>query len=322
MDDARSKMLRFDKFMQHALHDPQGGYYARKIKSVGADGDFSTTATLSDLLGKAVAASYLKWQQQSATPFHFIEIGGGDGSFARSFLKSLPLLKRWRTDYHLVDSSSPLSDVQKKKLKRSVTYHSDMESALQTCGGVAFIFSNELVDAFPVRIFQRTDESWDELYLSGSEEIFQPVADLPDSSCFDLPKTKQAQRVEIHESYHDWLQQWTPRWKSGQMMTIDYGDIFPDLYYRMPHGTIRAYLKHQRITGNAVYLNPGHQDITADVNFTDLMNWGNHLSIETLQCIDQSEYLTPFASPMAADQYLIDPFGPGSAFKVLIQQKL
>mgnify|MGYP001944726475 FL=1 len=127
--------------------------------------------------------------------------------------------------------------------------------------------------------------------------------------------------MEIHESYHEWLQQWTPQWKSGKMLTIDYGDIFPDVYYRMPKGTLRAYYRHQHITGNAVYLNPGHQDITADVNFTDLIQWGEKLSIKTQQCINQSEYLTDYASQTSIDQYLIDPFGPGSAFKVLLQQK-
>ncbi len=321
MDSKRSDLIRFDSFMHQALHDPQRGYYARKIKSVGTEGDFSTTATLSNLLGKAVASSFLNWQQKSNSPLNFIEVGGGDGSFAASLLKALPFFKRWKTRYHLVDSSSPLSRVQKKKLKRSVTYHDDINSALQSCAGVAFIFSNELVDAFPVRIFQRSDTGWDELFLKGAEEVFIEASEFPQSSSFDLPKTNPNERVEIHESYHEWLQQWTPQWKSGQMLTIDYGDIFPDVYYRMPKGTLRAYYRHQHITGNAVYLNPGHQDITADVNFTDLIQWGEKLSIKTQQCINQSEYLTDYASQTSVDQYLIDPFGPGSAFKVLLQQK-
>ncbi len=321
MDNERSDLIRFDSFMHQALHDPDRGYYARKIKSVGADGDFSTTATLSDLLGKAVAASFIKWQKESDSPFHFIEVGGGDGSFARSFLKSLPLIKRWKTCYHLVDSSSPLASVQKRKLKRSVHYHDSITSALLDCEGIAFIFSNELVDAFPVRIFQRSGETWNELYLKGAEEVFLPESKLPKSTSFSLPRTKQNQRVEIHESYHDWLKQWSLLWKSGKMLTIDYGDSFPDIYYRMPYGTLRAYLRHQRITGNAVYLYPGYQDITTDVNFTDLINWGNDLSIKEIKYICQTEYLTPFASQTDTDQYLIDPFGPGSAFKVLLQQK-
>jgi hypothetical protein len=35
---------------------------------------------------------------------------------------------------------------------------------------------------------------------------------------------------------------WTPHWNSGAMLTIDYGDDFPQLYHRRPHGTLRAYL--------------------------------------------------------------------------------
>jgi len=46
----------FSKFMQRALYDPQRGYYTARIRTVGARGDFSTTATLSTQLGKAIAA--------------------------------------------------------------------------------------------------------------------------------------------------------------------------------------------------------------------------------------------------------------------------
>ena len=37
----------FRRFMEAALYDPNFGYYARQIRSVGAQGDFSTSATLS-----------------------------------------------------------------------------------------------------------------------------------------------------------------------------------------------------------------------------------------------------------------------------------
>ena len=42
--------------MARALFDPERGYYTRHIKTVGARGDFSTSATLSPALGHAIAA--------------------------------------------------------------------------------------------------------------------------------------------------------------------------------------------------------------------------------------------------------------------------
>ena len=47
---------RFEDWMRVALYDPELGYYARNVRSVGARGDFSTAATLHPALGEAVAA--------------------------------------------------------------------------------------------------------------------------------------------------------------------------------------------------------------------------------------------------------------------------
>ena len=324
MSSADKNVCRFDHFMQHALHDPSIGYYTRNIQTVGASGDFSTTATLSNLLGKAIAHHAIKWQQQFKTPLNLIEIGGGDGSLANSVIQSLPLVKRWKCNYHLVESSFTLTKKQQesKKLSKKITWHSDMQSALENCHGVAFIFSNELVDAFPVRIFQHTNNSstWKELHIDGLNEILCEADHLPESSSFITYKHSPQQRIEVHESYHEWLISWRKYWKQGQMLTVDYGDIHPNIYYRMPKGTLRAYSHHQHITGKAVYQNPGKQDITTDVNFTDLIQWGDKLNLKTLSLISQNELLTPFATDKPEDQFLIHPDGAGSAFKALLQQ--
>lgn len=324
MSATDNKLVRFDAFMQHALHDPENGYYSRNIQTVGATGDFSTTATLSNVLGKAIAQSALEWGRNNNAPLNLIEIGGGDGSLAKSIIKSTPLLKRWKLHYHMVDSSSPLTEKQKNKttLSRKVKWHSEMTSALKACKGIAFIFSNELVDAFPVRVLKKSNGSWNELYLHGLDEHFFPCSDtLPDSTAIDHPMNTAEQRIEVHESYREWLMDWLPEWKQGQLLTIDYGDTHPKIYYRMPSGTLRGYSHHQRITGKAVYQNPGKQDITADVNFSDLIAWGNQDGLETISLMEQREYLTPYVTTSAEDQFLIHPDGAGSAFKVLLQMK-
>ncbi len=323
MNTEDTKLVRFDAFMKHALHDPKTGYYARNIQTVGATGDFSTTATLSSVLGSAIAKSALEWSRANKTPLNLIEIGGGDGSLAESVIKSLPFMKRWRLNYHIVDSSAPLTEnQQERELSKKVTWHSEMKSALSACQGVAFIFSNELVDAFPVRIFKKSDGHWNELYLHNQAEHFCPCADtLPQSSALDDTAHHKGQRIEVHQSYREWLKDWMPGWDQGQLLTIDYGDSHPEVYFRMPAGTLRAYSHHQRITGEAVYQNPGKQDITADVNFTDLITWGKQDGLETISLITQREYLTPHVSESAEDQFLIHPDGAGSAFQVLLQQR-
>ena len=79
----------FSSFMSRALFDPQRGYYTRNIKTVGARGDFSTSATLSPELGKRIAA-WLKGAK------NVIEIGAGSGQLMEQVQRSLGLLRRWQ----------------------------------------------------------------------------------------------------------------------------------------------------------------------------------------------------------------------------------
>ncbi|MFC5051983.1 SAM-dependent methyltransferase [Rubritalea spongiae] len=313
-------MPRFDSFMQFALHDPDHGYYAKKIRTVGHQGDFSTTATLSPTLGAAIADRATNWLKENPGSFHLIEIGAGDGSLAESIIKSLPFIQRLKLHYHIVDTSEPLRKIQQQRLKsHRVLWHDTPRDALKSAGGRAIIFSNELVDAFPVRIFHRIQNDWLELHCDNQTETFLPASSLPDSSALN-PKHPESHRVEVHESYHQWLEEWITSWRDGEMITIDYGDTYPDIYHRRPQGTIRAFFHHENLTGPAIYQNVGHQDLTADVNFTDLIEWGNELGLETISLTDQTSFLTPFARNTTQDLYLLHPDGPGAAFKVLIQK--
>lgn len=111
------------------------------------------------------------------------------------------------------------------------------------------------------------------------------------------------------------------------MLTLDYGGEFPQVYHRQPRGTLRAYLLHQRLTGASVYENMGRQDITADVNFTDLMRWGESCGWETSSLETQRDFLKRqlrgFAQRLSQDpalRFLADEHGAGTAFQALVQR--
>jgi SAM-dependent MidA family methyltransferase len=111
------------------------------------------------------------------------------------------------------------------------------------------------------------------------------------------------------------------------MLTIDYGDLFPKVYHRQPRGTVRAYLMQQRLDGPQVYENMGRQDVTADVNFSDLIAWGESLGWSTAKLATQREFLLQHvkglkarASSDATMSFLLDEHGAGTAFKVLVQR--
>ena len=77
------------------------------------------------------------------------------------------------------------------------------------------------------------------------------------------------------------------------MLTIDYGDTAENLYHRQPKGSLRAYFLHQRFAGNEIYANPGMQDITADVNFTDLEHWTSG-ELSSDEPVDFSKFIRPY----------------------------
>jgi SAM-dependent MidA family methyltransferase len=119
-----------------------------------------------------------------------IEAGPGEGKLAAEVLRALPFARRWRTRLHLVERSQPLREKQRALLGRRARWHGTLEAALDACGGRACIFSNELIDAFPVRRFRREPGGWSELFLSPGPtpaEQWLPARDLPPSGQFALP---------------------------------------------------------------------------------------------------------------------------------------
>lgn len=315
--------LRFDRFMDLALHDPERGYYARRIRGVGASGDFTTAPMISGLLAKGIAA----WAAKSLSANgcrDLIEIGPGEGKLASAVLKALPWHRRWRTRLHLVETSRPLREKQQSLLGKRAVWHDTLESALDACDGMACIYSNELIDAFPARRFRLEGWGISELFLIPGalpREEWRPAEDLPDTVQFAHPH-RPGQILEVHESVQHWLNRWMPRWKLGAMLTIDYGAETHELYHRRPLGTLRGYLLQQRIEGHAVYQNPGRQDLTADVDFSDFSKWLHELSSGKSTLITQREFLLPYMRPHhAADLSLLDENGAGTAFRVHSFQK-
>ena len=307
-----STPLRFDRWMERALYDPQKGYYSRRIESVGNRGDFTTAPMISDHLAHAIG----KWADQAMTETgvrDLIEFGPGTGALAKAVWKSIPWILRRKCRLHLVEVSAPLEQQQQELLGDKAVWHKTPAAAMDACGGKAIIYSNELVDAFPCRRFEFTSEGWQEIAVTEGETLI-PAEPMPDSSIFER-QFHQGQRVEVHESYREWLQAWLPLWKAGGMLTIDYGAKAEELYERQAQGSIRAYLLQQRLTGMDIYQNVGRQDLTADINFTDLIRWSQPWVKES-----KLRPLGEFLVNSGAEKRLLDPEGAGGAFKVLEQR--
>ena len=328
--------MSFERFMELALYDPDFGYYTKHITSVGGRrADFATSATISPALGQAMAAwlrderDHHNWSKEK---WHVIEIGGGDGSLAQAVLDTLSWRIRRKLHYHLVEISPVLEAVQHETLERRskcVSWHREITTALDAANGHALLFSNELVDAFPVRLLRWNSEraAADEIWVEydpdrGLRECFVATEEQgPEGTGF-----ADGQRFERHDSYRRWLQSWAPKLRCGSLLTIDYGARdAAQIYAKRPLGTLRGFHRHQRCEGASIYRHFGEQDLTCDVNFADLQSWGNELGWNTATLETQAEFFRgqlgeELFKANRGTAFLLDEEGAGGAFQVLVQR--
>ena len=311
--------------MELALYDEEQGYYSANLQHIGYRGDFSTSATMSNLLARRLVDHWRTMCTALGRRLPFIEIGGGNGDLSLDIARELGFWGRLRTRYYMVDRSPALRRLQALVGGNFVRVYPTVQDALKQAGGNAFIFCNELPDAFPARQFIYRSGSWQELGLSvqnGSiAEVARPCAELPASSAF-ARWAKEGQVVEVHESYHRWYTSWQKYWRRGIFITIDYGEPVETLYHRRPYGTLRGYKAHTLLEKQDLPSFAGRADITADVNFTDLRSLAESQLGDIVQLVTQREYLLPCARPTnPADAHLIAVPGAGDHFSVLLQHR-
>jgi SAM-dependent MidA family methyltransferase len=205
----------------------------------------------------------------------------------------------------------------------------------------ACILTNEVLDNFSVHrvlmqdelmevhVIKRTHKSFDEVLRPAPDELKAYLDQLD----VKLPKGYCA---EINLEATWWLEEIASAMKRGFIMTIDYGYPSHELYSGSNiSGTLKCYSKHS-ITDNP-YINLGEQDITAHVNFSALVRWGEKNGLSCCGFTEQSHFMHALGvadhlrklegekRPEVREKgaqllhtFLLDM---GSKFKVMIQQK-
>ncbi len=319
--------VTFERFMREALYHPGSGYYSHHISDVGRSGDFSTSATLNAILGDAVAA-WLRTRRREHfgdTACAVIELGPGNGSLMRRVVQALEKAGERELFKFCAVETSPIFRAALKHgfFETGLEVHDTLVQALESCDGRALIYSNEFVDAFPAVQLAWQDNEWREVYIGLEDglprEWTKPLlrgidADAPNRVRDDL-------RIFVHPAFHGWLRRSLSHLKAGAVLTIDYGRAYPST-------ECRAYRGHERLEGFDIYAYMGEQDVTCDVNFTDLQRWGEQLGLRTRELGTQAQFLQKWlpdleartkASPAAA--FLANPLGAGGAFCALEQVK-
>ena len=349
-DEIRTRgPMRFDRYMELALYHPEHGYYA-KPRKIGREGDFFTSVSVGPLFGRLLARQARQMADLLDEPvFWIVEQGAHDGRLAHDILeeaRSMPAFFA-RLRYLIIEPSHAASDVQQKTL-------AELADKVEWCGALderreerpaGLFLSNELVDAFPVRIAQRGSKGWREREVvvdaDGSfvwcataivdDELRDAIRELP------LPDSPQPEsyRTEINLAARRWMRDVAGFMRRGYIVTIDYG--YPASVYYAPfrsEGTLTCYQEHRR--GWDALAESGEHDITAHVDFTALARVGEKAAWQALALVDQQRFLTGIAhdemagtvvySPgltaqLQAWRTLTDPGFLGSQFQVLVQAK-
>jgi SAM-dependent MidA family methyltransferase len=119
------------------------------------------------------------------------------------------------------------------------------------------IFANELLDNLPFGIAQRTADGWSEVRIAHTGDEFSEILVPIENFAFDAPV---GTRAPIPRGIADWFRTCDEIVHRGFVVVIDYVAAAAELPGRE---WLRTYRGHER--GASAVLDPGLQDITADV---------------------------------------------------------
>jgi SAM-dependent MidA family methyltransferase len=335
--------ISFRDFMEMCLYFPGLGYYISDREKVGKDGDFYTTGNLTSSVGAMIARQMEEmWHLMDKKNFTIVEYGAGMGFLCHDIINYLKgnaeLYHHLR--YCIIEKSPFMQQKEKEHLSEKVSWYDTINDIP---GQIDCVFSNEVVDNFPVHQVVMQQQQLMEVFVDyndGFMEVLRPASQETNMYFDELGVTlPEGYRTEVNFDAITWIKNIAQRMHKGFVITIDYGDFSENLY--RPHrscGTVVSYNKH-KVSGN-VYCNPGGQDITAHVNFSALSHWGSMEGLTSCGLTPQACFLASLGFQehiretsvrqgkdmlqIARELAFINHtllFDMGNKFKILIQSK-
>jgi SAM-dependent MidA family methyltransferase len=348
----RDGPITFHDWMQAALYDESDGYYRRGRIRQGRAGDYRTAPETSLLFGATFANYFARCHSQLGAPsdWTICEIGAGRGDFAHSVLATLRrnFAEVFAATHYLIDE---IGDEARNAAARKLTGYSERVQ-FRSLAEVAspftgIIFSNELLDAFPVHRVIGSQGALRELCvdIDDARQFVWTQCDLDPqlrTYCEAIAlQLSDGQIFEVNLAADDFVARAASFLDRGFLITVDYGAERAELLddaHRFK-GTLRSFLRHRMI--DDVLSHPGEQDLTATVDWTQLKTSGERHGLETktLERLDRfllNEGLPDQLSMLSAKledtvelfklnagaREMIMPGGLAAHFQVLNQQKI
>lgn len=256
----------FERFMESALYDPDGGFFSSSVLRSDRGGDFLTSPEITPHFGRTIGA-FVQAEIDELGSLALIEVGAGSGSLLRPLLDSLDALP----DRVIAIEVSPAA---RNRLADSVP-EAEVFDSLADLGDLecAVIIANELIDNLPAAVAIRGEDSWSERWVGVSSGGLVPVEvpARPEVAAWADAhggNVRVGGVVEVQMAATGWMEAVMKGIVRGSVLVIDYGDTADGLEPRRGEGTLRTYKAHH--LGPDPLAEPGATDITMDVNFTAL----------------------------------------------------
>lgn len=289
---SRNGRIPFDEFMDIALYSRRG--YYRTLDHIGTEGDYYTSPRVHPIFGALVCAQIMQmWKLlQEPDRFTIVEQGAGDSVLAEDILNAARQINQrfyQSLDYVLYDIRSVLTTTLKIRTVESNSVD------LRDITGV--VISNELLDAFPVKLVQIVNGEVMELFVTADskgklvEELDEPTnKTLGSFFSKEELKSLSGYRGPVNLHLKDWVENMSKVIKDGFLITIDYG-YERELYYSAEKSRKLLQTYYMHVDGSSPLQRIGRQDITAHVDFTALERAGINEGFTTLYKGRQSEWL-------------------------------
>jgi SAM-dependent MidA family methyltransferase len=350
--------MTFYDWMKHALYDASEGYYCRSDhQRWGREGDYRTSPERSSLFASTFAAYFATLYDKLGQPpqWTIVEVGGGDGHFAGGVLQALQnsFPRIFSATQYVIDEVSSHSRSLARERLRPFVNRVEFRNLDELEIHAGIIFSNELLDAFPVHRVKMDDGRLQEFYVNvGPNGKFDwtlgPLSKPRLSHYFaeSAIQLAEGQVAEVNLELEGWFKRIAERLRAGFVVTVDYGVNAEELYSSSDRntgssrylGTLRSFRRHQIIED--ILAQPGEQDITTTVDWSSVKRVGGKLGLEVLEfdqldkflmrtgLLEQLESESQSCKSEAeklrlstAAREMILPGGMAASFQVLVQRK-
>jgi SAM-dependent MidA family methyltransferase len=262
--------------MEQVLYHREHGYYSSGRCAIGRKGDYFTNVSVGTLFGELLTAQFAEiWEQLGKiNDFVIVEQGAHDGQFARDVLQSA--LQRApeffeALRYRIVEPFPILRERQSQMLE---PFRDEIEwwNSLEPFVGVHF--SNELLDALPVRLIGGDVEKL--VDLQGDKFLF-----------IERPLSSTA----FNQAALDWVDSVAANLQRGYVVTIDYGHSANEF-----QGNVQVRARHRHL--DSPFEQIGHADITMQVDWISIARRAESNGLRVAAFTDQHHFLTGIVSEL------------------------